>query len=71
MIGGLDYVQGRSRSEAGANGTQKFEIGEGVARSLEEEHRLFDVTQMFGTFGPRLVGRVEREAVEYQSSNVG
>lgn len=65
VIGGFDYVNGRSRSQGGANGTQEFQIGEGIARSLEEEHRLFDLAQVVGTLGSRLVRRVEWETEEY------
>lgn len=58
MIGGFNYVQGRSRSKGGADGMQEFEIGQGVARSLEEKNWQFDLSQVVGTLGSRLVWRM-------------
>src|ERR1700691_5713647 len=46
------------RSRVRADGTKEFEIGQGVAGSLEEKHRLFDLRQVFGTFGAGLFWRV-------------
>lgn len=70
VIGRLDYVQCHSRAKLIAYRPQEFEVGEWVARSLEEKHWQSDLLQVLRALCSWPIRRVKREAEEYQASNV-
>ena len=59
MVGGFDDVQSRLLAQLCADGAQQLEIGECVARSLQEEHRDGDFCEVVGASSSGPVGRVK------------
>lgn len=69
MVGGFDDVERGARAEFGADRFEQREIGEIVARALQEEHRLGDFGEMVAPFGGGLFRRMKREAKENQAAD--
>ena len=67
MIGIREQRQGRTFAELLADRLELIERRQVVARALQEEHRDFDLEQMFGAVLRRLAGGVQRKSEEGQS----
>jgi hypothetical protein len=65
MIGGLDDMQRCARAQVGADGAQQFQIGEGVAGSLQKKHRNRNFREVIGAFCSRTIGRMKRKSKKH------
>ena len=70
MIRGFHDVKCREIAEFFDDGTEECEIGESVARALQKQHGHSDFSEVIGTLGSGIVGRVKRKAEEDESANV-
>jgi hypothetical protein len=68
VVGALDHVEPRAR-ELLADRREEREVGERVARALEQEHRLRDARQVLRALDAGLPGGMEREAEEHEAAH--
>ena len=71
MVGAFDDVERGECAEFVADRFEQREIGEIVARALQEEHRLGDFDEMVAPFGGGLLRRMKRKAKENQAAHFG
>lgn len=66
MIGTLDRMQRRQRSEISNDRLEQFRFRKGVAGTLQKQHRNVDIGEMQSPVAGRFAGRMQREAQERQ-----
>ncbi len=71
MVGAVDHVQHRALAELLHDRPQPRERRELVARALQEQERPGRLREVIRALGPRLVGRVKREAEEHDPAALG
>src|SRR5207248_6631176 len=70
VVGVLDDLHRRPWAERFDDGREQRKIGERVARSLQEQHRLRHLGEVLGARGSGSSGRVQRETQEHEARDV-
>ena len=70
MVSVLEHAQRGAPADALEDRAQQSEVGERVARALQEQHGEVHLREMVGARGPGLARRVEREAEEDEARDI-